>query len=157
MAIKLSVKVPVLFTEDGKEVAKFEVTYRDVSRKDKKKFGKENEEILELSQKLFSSLRRSQALEERKNALVSIGDDKEVADVSKKFLTAMDKLEKIQDRFTELGGEDKLSEAAEMSFDRSIGGKDKDALRVFIEENSDYPEVLEAIRGDVEKIRSGNQ
>jgi len=156
MAIKLSVKVPVVFLEDKEEVAKFEVTYRDVSRKDKRKFGKENEEIMELSQKLFSSLRRSQTLEERKDALVAIGSHEKIAEASSKFLTALDKLEKIQDRFAELGGEEKLSEAAELSFDRAIGGKDKEALKVFIEENSDYPDVLESIRADVEKIRGGN-
>ncbi len=154
--INLSTKVKLDITDEGKVVKSFDITYREPSKKEQKKLGKDNQDILDM-------FKQSQKLDKR----IEIAKSKQFAleqmkGKGKELLNNVNDLEKlykekdgIDDRFEALGGFEKLLEASKETFYASIGGKDFDALCSFIEENGDYSDYLEAIAEDA-KAKKGN-
>ena len=153
--IQLSTAVTLEITDNGKVVDTFKVTHREPSKKQQRKLGKENKDmpdLFKLSQKLD---RRIEVSESKVDALQELGNPKDtLKEINKLELIYIEK-DKVEDKFDALGGYDKFLEISQLSFDMQVGGKDKERLAEFIEENSDYGSVLEAIAVDA-KAKRGN-
>jgi hypothetical protein len=132
--LSLSNKVKLDIKEDGKVIKTFNVTYRELTRKQSKKLGKDNKEILDIAQKGASLESRISVLSTKMKALEELGRSEEVVKVANTLDTLMSQRDEMEDKYEELGGIDKLTEAAEVSFNLSVGGKDKEALREFTDE-----------------------
>lgn len=156
--IKLGVKVPLAFEdEDGKIVEKFEVIYRPANKKQRKALGDDNETILKLFSEADTIRKIVSAQEDEVAALKALeGKSKEVAELSGDLRKQYSKLQKIEQKFEENGGFDKLLGASEKNFDLNVHGKDKETLKEFIENNSGFQEVLQEIEKEAARIKTGN-
>jgi len=154
--ISLSIAVNLDITDSGKVVKTFNLTYRQPSKKEQKQLGKENETILDLFKQSQKIDRRIEAVEVKIEALRSMENK---ASELLKSANLLEKLyiqkDEIEDDFEKIGGIDKMLEASKETFSISVGGKDKDELMEFIEENSDYSTFLDAIAEDAKK-QKGN-
>lgn len=151
----LSSKVKLDITEDGKVVKTFNVTFRELSRKQQKAIGKDNKEILDIFQKGQSTTKRVEVLEAKLAALGEVEDPKATLSTANKLETIYDEQDKLEEKFEKLGGIEKLLEASTISYDMLVGGKDKAILKEFAESESDYSVVLAALRDDL-KEQKGN-
>lgn len=150
MKIKLSQSATIEIEDNGKVIKTFNVTFREPTRKELKKLGKDDKEIIEVFSKSKSLTDRASVLESKIQALSKMGTN------SDKLFKATEKLEKIYDdqdeleeKFEKLGGIDKLFEASKRTFEKFVSGKDKEALAIFTEESSEYSTVLDAIKKDI--------
>ncbi|MCK5744478.1 MAG: hypothetical protein KAH30_07040 [Caldisericia bacterium] len=151
--IQLSTIVKLDISEDGKITRSFSVTFREPSKKQQKEIGKENKTILDLfkvSQKLE---RRIEATEAKVEALKSMDKATELLSTAKKLDDLYSQIDEVETQFDSLGGYDQMMEASKLSFEKAIGGKDKEDLRVFIDEFSDYTTILNAISNDAKEQR----
>jgi len=153
--INLGVKVTLDIKDEDKIVKSFEVVYREASKKQQKKLGKENKEVLDLFKKNQNLDRRVKVLEDKQEVLKALGEDKALLGVIKELEKLYNAKDEVEDEFETLGGFDKLSEASEETFKIAVTGKDSKELIAFIEENGDYSDYLEAIVKDVED-KKGN-
>ena len=156
--IKLGVKVPVKFEdESGEVIEEFHIIHREPTKKARKEMGKESEEILKVFgtgatlKKMINTMEIE--LEARSE---EGGSNQEVVALSQKLRKEYTKLEKIEKNFEDMGGVDALMEATEKNFDISIHGIDKEALKDFVTEYSDFTDVMTIIKKDADKIKSGN-
>jgi len=149
--IVLAHKLKLDMEIDGKIDKSFVVTYRDLSRKQIKQLGKENKKVMDVFNKGQLLTKRADVLEGKLEALREIGNAEEVLKVSTKLEKIYDEQSVLEDNFEELGGVDKLLEAAKINFDISVGGKDKEALAQYTEDFSDFGVILEALKRDVKE------
>jgi len=150
--LKLSTKVTLeIEDENGKAIEKFDVTYRELSNKLQKKVGKDNEVIIEVFNKGQKIGKRINALEAKLQALREMEKTKEISTTANELTALYKKVEPLDIKFDELGGFDKMREASKITFDLCVGGKDKETLIDFIEENSDFAEVLEELAKDAKE------
>lgn len=151
--IQLSTRVTLDITENGKVVDTFKISFREPSKRQQREIGKENEEILDLFKKSQSLDRRLEVTEAKVSALKELENAKELLTTAK----SLDKLyidrDNIEDRFIDLGGFEKMLEASRLTFDHAISGEDKDRLRDFIEDQSDYSIIMGAIAEDAKEQR----
>jgi len=155
MTPRVGIKLDIV--DSGKKVLKtFNVDYKEPSRKEQKQLGKENETILDLFKQNQKLDRRVKVTEIKIEAL------REIDGKSRELLSSVNTLEKlyiqrdeVENNFEELGGVDKMIEASKETFIISVGGKDKDTLSEYIEENGDYSEYLDTIAKDA-KNQKGN-
>ena len=150
--IKPSLKVKLdIEDENGVISQSFNVTYRELTRRQSRTINEDSKDIIGLFNDSQSTSKRIESLENKIDALKELGNNKDVV----KFTTQLDKLYAVQDKqedeFEVLGGLDALLDASKATFLLSIGGKDKDGLVDFIEENSDYNTVLEALALDAKE------
>ena len=146
LALSTSVKLDI--TENGKVTKTFNVSFKELTRKQTKKLGKDNKAILDITQTGAGIENRISILRSKMAALEELNKSQEVVKVANILDDLMTRKEDLEEQYETLGGIDKLTEAAEASFDLQVSGKDKEALREFIEENSDYTSVLDVIRKD---------
>ena len=150
--LKPSLKLNLdILDEDGQTTQTFNVTYRELTRKQTRSINEESKDILELFNESQSTAKRIESLENKIDALKELDNSKEIV----KFTTQLDKLYLVQDKqevtFNKLGGLDALLDATKATFNLAIGGKDKKALVDFIEENTDYATVLDALTEDAKE------
>ena len=146
--LNLSTKVTLDITDNGKKIDSFEVTYRKPTRKQEKKIGADNKEIIEVFQKGLNLIKRTEVLESKVEALKELGKNEELLKAVNKLETLYKQQSEYDDKFEELGGADKLMEASKLQFNIAVGGKDKDRLAEWIEDNAEYAEVLDTIAKD---------
>ncbi len=147
--LQLSSKVKVDIEEDGKITRTFSVNFKKLTRKESKKLGKENEEIMESFSKAQSLVKRAEVLEAKMEALKGSNNDNELIKVANKLEAIYNEQDGLEDTFEVLGGLDKLLEASKLTYDASVSGKDKEALAEFAENESEYSIVLQAIDEDL--------
>ena len=153
--ISLGTKVKLDFTDEGKVFKTFNVTYRELGRKQTKSIGKENKDIMDVFTKGQSLVKRSEVLEAKVAALKELNKADDLLSTTNKLDTLYDEQDVIEEKFEELGGIDKLLEASKLTYDLAVGGKDKDILSEFAETESEYSTVLNALKEDAQS-QSGN-
>ncbi len=151
--MQLDIKVKLDIVASGKTVDTFEVTYRELTRKEGRSIGKENKTILDLFNKSQQSTKRVEMLEGKVGAFKEVERPEDVIKASAKLEKLYDEQAEMETKFEELGGLDKLLEASRATYAISVGGKDKDRLEEFIEAQSDYSTVLEALKEDAGEQR----
>lgn len=151
--IQLSHKAKVEIEDDGKIVKSFSVTFREPTQKEKKKLGKGHEEIIKVFTDAQALAKKAEVLESKVSALKELDNSEQLLKATNKLEEIYDKQDAIEDMFEELGGFEKLFEASKLSYDNSVGGKDKEALAEFAEEESSYSDVLEAIKQDIKESK----
>jgi len=155
--ISLRSKVELVIKDDGKVIETFNILYKELSKKQQKLQNSGSKEIMELFNKSEKIDRQIEVINIKKDALEQMGNKgKELLKVSNDLAELYQTKDKIDDDFEAMGGFDKLLEASEATFDATVSGKDKDALKAFIEENGDYSDYLKAIIEDV-KSQKGNE
>ena len=154
--IQLAVKIKVDFDDEGKIIKSFDITYKELHRKQQRILGKENKGILDVFNKNERANKKIKIYEAEVEALQELGESAKVLEVAGKLKKLYDLNEAAEEKFEKLGGVDKLLEASKTTFDIAVGGKDKKAFSEFIEENSDFATALEAIKKDADEIKKGN-
>jgi len=152
--IQLSSKVTLRIEDsEGVELKSFNVTFRELTKKEIRKMTKEQKEMMELMQESSSLGRRILALETKVEAL----------DKDKDIVSATNKLEKLYDQADELEekaksfGEDEADRIATSNYNKMVGGEDSEALFEYIQDDNtpiDVSDALEALREDV-KVKRG--
>ena len=154
--IQLAVKISVEIEDNSEIIDKFDITYKALSRKQQKQLGKDNKEILDLFDKNQGIEKRISVMEAEIEALKSMDNPAKVIEISKKLEKAYNEQDKMNSKFETLGGVDKLLEASKNTFELSVGGKDKERIVAFIEENSDFASALSEIQKDANEKKKGN-
>lgn len=154
--IRLAIKIKVDFDDEGKIVKSFDITYKELNRKQQKQLGKDNKEILDLFTKNEREMKKINVYEAEVEALRELGESSKMLEGTAKLKKLYAENEKANERFEVLGGVDKLLDASKTTFDLSIHGKDKKAFSDFIEENSDFTTALASVKKDADEIKKGN-
>jgi len=125
--------------DDGQQVHTFNVTYKELT-------GKQLKELTEMTKEAMAISSEAEIIDGKIRAL----EAKAGKDVSDKLVKLYDRKEKLEERFEKIGGADILNRTLKKKFELSVGGADKDRLMEFIEENTDYGTILDAIIKDAE-------
>ncbi|MCD6433311.1 MAG: hypothetical protein J7L21_04645 [Sulfurimonas sp.] len=147
--LQLSQRAKIEVEEDGKITRTFSVNFKKLTRKESKKLGKDNEDVMDTFNKAQSLVKRAEVLEAKIEALKGSDKKEEIIKVANKLETLYDDQDALEDKFEKIGGVDKLLEASNLSYHASVTGKDKEALAEFAENESSYSEVLQAIDKDI--------
>ncbi|MCK5743631.1 MAG: hypothetical protein KAH30_02750 [Caldisericia bacterium] len=153
--IQLSNNITLDIIEGDEKIKSFSITYREPSRKQQRALGEDNKAIIDLFKESQKLDRRLEVMEAKVDALKELEQAKELLSTAKKLDEMYIRRDKIEDQFEEMGGVDKMLEASQLTFDISVGGKDKKILKEFIETSSDYNVILNAIADDA-KAQRGN-
>jgi len=153
--LQLSTKVELNITEDGKVIKTFSVTFRDLTKKQERALTDKNKEIFNLYSKSTRVAKKVTLLEDEIEAFKGLEKFEKVITSTKTLKGLYAEQDILEEKFEELGGIDVLSEAAGEKFSLAIGGKDKDDLATWTEENADYAVVLELLEEDA-KAKRGN-
>ncbi len=145
---QLDIKVKLEIVSAGKTIDSFDVTYKELTRKEGKSIGKENKEILELFNKSQLLEKRVTVLEGKIDALKELERPEDVLKTATKLERLYDDQANMEEEFEKLGGLDKLLEASKLSYEASVAGKDKNRLTEFVEAQSDYSTILAALKED---------
>jgi type II secretory pathway component HofQ len=100
-----------------------------------------------------SLAKKAEVLESKVAALKELGKSDQLLEATSKLEYIYNNQDDLESKFEELGGFDKLLEASKISYDTSVGGKDKEALAEFAENESSYSDVMDAIRQDIKDSR----
>lgn len=150
-SIKTKIEVE---NENGKVTKTFHVTFKELTRKENKKLGKNNEEILKVFTGSRSLIEKAVTLKAKLTALQEEeGNGLEVIKVADKLESIYDEQDKYEEEFEKLGGMDKLFEASKLVYEASVGGKDKDALAEFTEIESEFSDIIDLLRKDAQSER----
>ncbi|MDM5264679.1 hypothetical protein PF327_10780 [Sulfurovum sp. XTW-4] len=148
----LKLKLDIL-DEDGKVTKTFNVTYRDLNKRELRKVGESNKEIMDLFSKAKTLASSADTLNKKIEALKDEGDSNGVIKTAEKLEKIYKDQDAIDAKFEELGGYDKLLEASKATFEIAVGGSDKEALAEFAENELDYGQVLDALAEDAKDSR----
>lgn len=151
--IQLSHNAKLEIEDDGNIIKTFSVTFKEPTKKEKKKLGKGHEEIIKVFTDAQSLAKKAEVLESKVAALKELGKSDQLLEATSKLEYIYNNQDDLESKFEELGGFDKLLEASKISYDTSVGGKDKEALAEFAENESSYSDVMDAIRQDIKDSR----
>jgi hypothetical protein len=149
--IILSKKVTLDIVDNGEKIDSFNVTFKPLNKKQEKELGDDSKKIMDINTNAIRLRRQIELLERKAEALSNVGDDAGVIKISNELEKLYKESDKLEKDFDDLGGFDLLTNASKRTFELAVGGEDKDRLQEWIEENSDYSEVLSAIAEDANK------
>jgi hypothetical protein len=129
----------------------YNITYRPLSAKDKKSIEKEHIKLLKISDKVEKLTRQEIYTTERLEAYKELGESDKVLKMLDKLEKIEEEAQKLKDEFEEMGGNDIETLIYKKEFDLCIEGKDKEALREAIEENTSYGFILSNIKKNIMK------
>ena len=145
--IQLSYKIN-LQVEDVDGVKEYNVTFRELKKKEAKTLGKESEEIINIVSEAGRVDEQISIQKAMVEALIKTGQNAEIILTSKSLERLYAKREKLDKKFKELGGMDALDDAARKTLEMSVGGDDKDAV-IALGDDIGYPTVLTALQEEL--------
>jgi len=153
--IRHEIKVTLEFEDaDGGEIGRFEITWRELGKKEKRRLSEETKGLFDKAREAASLGEEIRLLEEEKRAYTEMGESAKVVETIEKIRKLRKKVDAIRAEI-EADGEldDPMEYLAKKTFDLAVGGKDKERLAAFVDENYDYAEVLDAIRQEAEAAK----
>ena len=130
----------------------YNVTYKMLSTKDKKNIEKEHAKLLKINEKVEKLTRKEIYATERLDAYKELGESTKVLSM----IVALEKIEtetqKLKSEFEKLGGENIETLLYEREFDICISGKDKEALKKVIEENTSFDSIMATIKKNITNL-----
>jgi hypothetical protein len=148
----LKLKLEIV-NEDNKVERIFNVTYKELSKKQEREIGKENKDILDLFKKSQELSKMVKILESEVEAHKELNKPKELLASTKELKKLYLEQDELDSKFEDLGGFDRFIEASKITFESVVTGGDKDALREFAENESDFGQVLTALAEDAKESR----
>ena len=127
----------------------YNVTYREMTDKERRKIEKKNAPAVKLSEKVEKLARKEQLLTQRLEAYKALGDAKGELDVLDKLEKIEEKAGELEEEFNALNGSDAAYRLYVEEFDICIGGKDKELLRKYVEEHFSFQKILYIIKKNI--------
>ena len=146
--IQLNSNVTLDIEENGEIKHSFNLTFKELSKKQQKDIGEENEKILDIFKLIQKIDKHINTHEMKAEALKELGNNKDLLTTVKKLDDLYAKKEKLEKDAVTHGGYEKMLEASKITFQNCVSGADVAALEEWIEENSDYGTVLTVISED---------
>jgi len=134
----------------------YNITYRVLSDKEKRKLEKKYNDAVKLSEKVEKIAKKELFMLEKMEAYKELGDQKKVIATIEKLEKIAEKKEELEAEFEKMNGSEIIYSIKEEEFDLCVGGADKKALADAIKENSGFEFILNEIKKNITK-QSGNQ
>ena len=127
----------------------YNITYRELSDKEKKAVDAKYDESVKLSDKVELLVNKKMLESEKLTAYKMTKNPKKVLKTIAKLEALNIEQEALEAKFEDLGGSGILFTLQRDRFDSCIGGKDKDALVAVIEEKASFEFILDLVKKNI--------